>query len=70
MNQLHAPIAALVGVQNSLDAFLAVEKHLLVKQGVFRNTIIRAPVGYRLDDDTRREVDRWFDVLCNAVSTP
>lgn len=66
INQLHGPIAALVSMQNSLDAFLAVEKHLLVKQGIFRNTIVRGPVGYVLDEETRREVDRLFDLLCDA----
>jgi dihydrodipicolinate synthase/N-acetylneuraminate lyase len=67
-NQLHGPMAALVSMQNSLDAFLAVEKYLLVKQGVFRNTTVRGPVGYVLDEETRREVDRLFDLLCDAVS--
>jgi 4-hydroxy-tetrahydrodipicolinate synthase len=59
--RLSLPISSLVAVQNSLDAFLAVEKYLLVKQGVFRNTIIRGPVGYQLDDETKAEVDRLFD---------
>ena len=63
INALAGPISALVSMQNSLDAFLAVEKHLLVRQGIFKNTIVRPPVGYRLDDETRREVDRLFDLL-------
>ena len=50
-------------MQNSLDAFLAIEKYLLVKQGVFKNTLVRGPVGYTLDDETRREVDRLFDLV-------
>jgi dihydrodipicolinate synthase/N-acetylneuraminate lyase len=62
------PLAALVSLQNSLDAFLAIEKHLLVKQGVFKNTIVRGPVGYRLDEPTRREVDRLFALMGEAVS--
>ncbi len=61
------PIAALVSLQHSLDAFLAIEKHLLVRQGVFKNTIVRGPVGYLLDDATRREVDRLFDWIQQAV---
>jgi dihydrodipicolinate synthase/N-acetylneuraminate lyase len=65
--QLSLPISALVAVQNSLDAFLAVEKHLLVKQGIFRNTHVRGPVGYVLDDETRREVDRLFELVMAAV---
>ena len=68
INQLSMPIMALVSMQNSLDAFLAVEKYLLVKQGVFRNTIVRGPVGYALDEETRLHVDRLFDRVIALVS--
>ncbi|MEX0679409.1 MAG: dihydrodipicolinate synthase family protein [Pirellulales bacterium] len=61
------PLAALVSLEHSLDAFLAIEKYLLVRQGVFVNTIARGPVGYTLDEPTRREVDRLFDLLSEAV---
>jgi 4-hydroxy-tetrahydrodipicolinate synthase len=61
------PLAALVSLQHSLDAFLAIEKHLLVKQGIFKNTIVRGPVGYVLDEATRREVDRLFEMVQEAV---
>jgi dihydrodipicolinate synthase/N-acetylneuraminate lyase len=61
------PLASLVSIQHSLDAFLAIEKHLLVRQGIFRNTIVRSPVGYRLDEETVSEVDRLFDILLSVV---
>lgn len=64
---LSLPISALIAVQNSLDAFLAVEKHLLVRQGIFKNTLVRGPVGYQLDDETREEVDRLFDRCAAAL---
>ena len=67
--QISLPVSSLVAMCNSLDAFLAVEKYLLVKQGVFRNTIVRGPAGYVLDDETRREVDRLFDLLREALKT-
>lgn len=66
-DRIHGPLAALVSMQTSLDAFLAVEKHLLVRQGIFRNTIVRGPVGYRLDDETKREVERLFDRMVAAI---
>jgi 4-hydroxy-tetrahydrodipicolinate synthase len=66
--QISTPLAALVSMQNSLDAFLAIEKYLLVKQGVFRNAIVRGPVGYVMDDQTRTEVDRLFELLMAAIS--
>lgn len=65
--ELSLPISSLIAVQNSLDAFLAVEKHLLFRQGVFRNTRIRGPVGYVLDAETAAEVDRLFDLVQRAA---
>jgi 4-hydroxy-tetrahydrodipicolinate synthase len=65
--QISTPLGALVSMQNSLDAFLAIEKYLLVKQGVFRNTLVRGPVGYVMDGETRAEVDRLFERLMAAI---
>ena len=45
----------------SLDAFLSIEKHLLVKQGIFKNTKVRQPSAYDLDKDTAKEVDRLYE---------
>lgn len=58
--QLSLPLASLIAIQNSLDAFLAVEKYLLVKRGIFKNQLVRGPIGYTLDTETRNEVDRLF----------
>lgn len=65
--QLSLPIASLISMQNSLDAFVAVEKYLLVKRGIFKNTRVRGPVGYTLDEETRQEVDRLFAQLQNVL---
>lgn len=54
------PLSALVAMQSGLDGFLAVEKYLLVKQGIFKNAVVRGPVAFTLDDETRDEVDRLF----------
>lgn len=64
--RIHGPLVALVSTQTSLDAFLAVEKHLLQKQGVFSTTVTRGPVGYTMDVETRQEVDRLFGMLESA----
>ncbi len=66
--RLHEPLSALVSLQTGLDGFLAVEKHLLCRQGIFRNEIVRGPRGFVLDEETRREVDRLFDRLQEAIS--
>src|SRR5260370_39030058 len=50
------PLGALIGLQPSLDAFVAVEKYLLHRQGVLPNTVRRGPVEYELDDMTIKEV--------------
>ena len=66
-DRIHGPLAALVSMQTSLDGFLAVEKHLLVRQGIFKNTLVRGPVGFKLDAETTREVERQFDRMMEAV---
>ena len=65
--RISGPLGALVSLQSGLDGFLTVEKHLLVKQGVFKNQIIRGPVGFQLDKETRMEVDRLFEILKSAI---
>lgn len=65
--RLSLPISALIAVQNSLDAFLAVEKYLLVKRGIFQNSLVRGPVGYHLDTETRAEVDRLYEQVQAAL---
>ena len=68
-DRIHGPLAALVSMQTNLDAFLAIEKHLLVRQGIFKNTKVRGPVGYHLDEESKREVDRLFDRLMAAAES-
>jgi len=65
--KLSFPISSLVALQTGLDGFLAVEKYLLVKQGIFRNTIVRSPVGFHLDEETKSEVDRLYEILSKVV---
>ncbi len=66
-DRISQSLIKLVELQTSLDAYLAVEKHLLCRQGIFRNTVIRGPVAFELDDDLRAKVDVLFDELCAAV---
>lgn len=60
---IHARLSALVSHMHNLDAYLAIEKMLLVEQGIFRNTIVRGPVGYHADELTRTEILRLFYAL-------
>lgn len=61
--RLSTPIASLISLQTSLDGFLAVEKYLLKKQGIFKNTLTRGPVSFHLDPETAAEVDRLYGLL-------
>jgi 4-hydroxy-tetrahydrodipicolinate synthase len=67
--ELSLPIGAIVALQlqAGLDGFLAIEKYLLKKRGIFRNTLQRQPVGWELDDETQAEVDRLFTRLMAAL---
>ena len=64
--RIHEPLAALIAIQTKLDAYLAVEKHLLAKQGIFKNKIVRGPVGWKMTPDIEQQVDGLFDQLMAA----
>lgn len=65
--RLSGILNVMVGMQPSLDAFVAVEKHLLQRQGVFGSTAVRTPAGFVLDAETASEIDRLFDQLVAEV---
>jgi len=60
--QLSLPICGLVALQlqAGLDGFLAIEKYLLKKRGLFPNTLQIQPLNWQLDSETQAEVDRLF----------
>jgi 4-hydroxy-tetrahydrodipicolinate synthase len=65
---IHTPLAKLISYQTTLDAYVAVEKYLLVKQGVFINTNQRGPVGFKLDQDTKNKIDLAYAELAAAIT--
>ena len=60
-------VTSILALAVNLDAYLAIEKHLMCRRGIFKNQIVRGPVGFELDEQTRAEVDRLFDRLMEAV---
>lgn len=64
------PVVAVVALelQAGLDGFLAVEKYLMVKRGLFPRARRRRPYGWELDPETAAEVDRLFARLQRAVA--
>ena len=65
---IHTPLAKLISYQTTLDAYVAVEKYLLVKQGVFSNTNQRGPVGFKLDQETKIKIDLAYNELAAAIT--
>ena len=67
--RLYYPICAIVALQlqAGLDGFLAIEKDLLVKRGVFPSDLRRRPYAWDLDAETAAEVDRLFARLQEAL---
>lgn len=64
------PVCAIVSLQlqAGLDGFLAIEKHLMVKRGLFPSARRRKPYGWELDPETAAEVDRLYGRLQQAVT--
>jgi 4-hydroxy-tetrahydrodipicolinate synthase len=62
---VYFPVCAIVALQlqAGLDGFLAVEKYLMVKRGLFPSARRRKPYGWELDSETAAEIDRLFQKL-------
>ena len=68
--RVYYPVCAIVALQMQagLDGFLAIEKYMLVKRGLFPSARRRRPYTWSLDDETAREVDRLFEQLQKALA--
>ena len=66
-NAIHACVAKLVAFQTTIDAYVAVEKYLLVKQGIFTSSRQRGPVSMALSDQAKNEIDQVFAELLKVV---
>jgi 4-hydroxy-tetrahydrodipicolinate synthase len=64
---IHAPLSKLISFQTTLDAYVGIEKYLLLKQGVFANMNQRGPVGYKLTPEVSKEIDQAYEVLASVV---
>lgn len=54
-------------IQAGLDGFLAIEKYLMVRRGLFSSDRRRRPYAWDMDEETRQHVDRLFARLQNIV---
>ena len=64
---IHAPLSKLISFQTTLDAYVAIEKYLLLKQGVFTSMNQRGPVGYKLTPQVSKEIDQAYLELIAVV---
>jgi len=69
--RVHLPLCAIVALQMQagLDGFLAIEKHVLHRRGLFPNENRREPIRWRIDPETAQEVDRLFNRLMRELQT-
>jgi 4-hydroxy-tetrahydrodipicolinate synthase len=67
--RLYYPICAVVALQlqAGLDGFLAIEKYLLVRKGLFASARRRRPYSWELDRETAAEVDRLISQLDRVI---
>ena len=67
--RLYWPLCALVAIQlqAGLDGFLAIEKYVMVKEGLFTTAIRRGPLTWEMDPETEAEVDRLLVHLQAAL---
>lgn len=65
--RIAGPLTQMVSLQTSLDSFVAIEKHLLVRQGVFPSAAMRGPVSGGVDERMYAEIDRLEALLRKAV---
>jgi dihydrodipicolinate synthase/N-acetylneuraminate lyase len=67
--RVYFPVCGIVTLQlqAGLDGFLAIEKYLMVKRGLFPSARRRKPYWWELDAETERELDRLYDLLESAL---
>lgn len=69
--RIYFPVSALVALQlqAGLDGFLAIEKYILVRRGLFASDRRRRPYSWTLDTETAAEVERLLQRLQMAVGS-
>lgn len=65
---IHNLVSQLVAFQQNIDGYVAVEKYLLVKQGIFESVRQRGPVRTILNSEVKIEIDQIFEKLVKMVN--
>ncbi len=61
--RISGTLNSLLAIQTTIEMYVAVEKYLLVRQGVLPTSAAREPGAVRLDRETTAEIDRLLDQL-------
>ena len=67
-SSLHNLVSQLVALQHNIDSYVAVEKYLLVKQGIFDSARQRGPVRTILSSEVKGEIDQVFEKLFKLIN--
>ena len=61
----YLPLCALVSLQlqAGLDGFLAIEKYMMKRQGLFTTDRRREPIEWKMDEETRQELERLLTLI-------
>jgi dihydrodipicolinate synthase/N-acetylneuraminate lyase len=68
--EVTSALSPLLASLTSLDSYVAVEKYLLVKQGVIDHEYRRHPTDFDFDDIARAEMDELFERLSAVAGGP
>jgi dihydrodipicolinate synthase/N-acetylneuraminate lyase len=68
--EVTAALVPLLASLSSLDSYVAVEKYLLVKQGIIDHEYRRQPTDFDFDAIARAEMDELFDRLAAVAGGP
>ncbi len=66
--EIHQGISRLISFQPNIDSYVAVEKYLLLKQGIFTSTRQRGPVSTYLTEPTKKLIDDAFENLEKVIA--
>lgn len=65
---IQSGLTSILSHVSSLDSYIAVEKHLLVQQGVFDSVRQRGPASYSVDDETGRQLEDLLVRLRTSIT--
>lgn len=66
--RIQGALAPMLSLVSSLDSYIAVEKYLLHRQGIFPTTTQRGPVDFTVDEFTAIEAGLLFDQLVQVTN--